>query len=198
GGRPKTSPRVLRRKFRRSKNWSRDWESSRRRNEYVSLCIGGVDLRSRPRAAYAAGAGLSQQADPLHPALRSRRHHRHRRATPRAAAERKSRTIGRAREPSGRGRHGRRRCVVARSAPDGYAMLLTDPGLVSNPTLQADVPYDLFKGLQGVSIVGSPAVIVASLKLPVNTLPELIAYAKDNPGKLNFASAGIGTAPHLA
>src|SRR5262249_23269968 len=89
--------------------------------------------------------------------------------------------------------------VVARSAPDGYTMLLTDPGLVSNPTLQADVPYDLFKGLQGVSIVGSsPAVIVASLKLPVNTLPELIAYAKDNPGKLNFASAGIGTAPHLA
>jgi tripartite-type tricarboxylate transporter receptor subunit TctC len=89
--------------------------------------------------------------------------------------------------------------VVARSAPDGYTMLLTDPGLVSNPTLQPDVPYDLFKGLQAVSIVGSsPAVIVASLKLPVNSLPELIAYAKDNPGKLNFASAGIGTAPHLA
>src|SRR5262245_49776473 len=41
--------------------------------------------------------------------------------------------------------------VVARSAPDGYTMLLTDPALVSNPTLQSDVPYDLFKGLQGVS-----------------------------------------------
>ena len=89
--------------------------------------------------------------------------------------------------------------VVARSAPDGYTILLTDPGLVSNPTLQSDVPYDLFNGLQAVSIVGaSPAVIVASLKLPVTTFPELIAYAKDNPGKLNFASAGIGTAPHLA
>ena len=89
--------------------------------------------------------------------------------------------------------------VVARSAPDGYTMLLTDPGLVSNPTLQSDVPYDLFNGLQAVSIVGaSPAVIVASLKLPVTTFPELIAYAKANPGKLNFASAGIGTAPHLA
>src|ERR1700745_2838141 len=89
--------------------------------------------------------------------------------------------------------------VVARSAPDGNTVLLTDPGLVSNPTLQPDVPYDLFKGLQAVSIVGSsPAVIVASLKLPVNSLPELIAYAKDNPRKLNFASAGIGTAPHLA
>ena len=136
--------------------------------------------------------------------------------------------------------------VVARSAPDGYTILLTDPGLVSNPTLQSDVPYDLFNGLQAVSIVASiigcyfvktseggkimnalyrglgvaavlsliafyfvtgwlmadvgssPAVIVASLKLPVTTFPELIAYAKANPGKLNFASAGIGTAPHLA
>jgi len=89
--------------------------------------------------------------------------------------------------------------VVARSTPDGYTILLTDPALVSNPTLQSDVPYDLFNGLQAVSVVGSsPAVIVASLKLPVTTFPEMIAYAKDNPGKLNFASAGIGTAPHLA
>ncbi|HEY7580162.1 MAG TPA: tripartite tricarboxylate transporter substrate binding protein [Acetobacteraceae bacterium] len=89
--------------------------------------------------------------------------------------------------------------VVARSAPDGYTILLTDPALVSNPTLQTDVPYDLFKGLQAVSIVGSsPAVIVASPSLPVTTFAELIAYAKANPGKLNFASAGVGTAPHLA
>jgi tripartite-type tricarboxylate transporter receptor subunit TctC len=89
--------------------------------------------------------------------------------------------------------------VVARSAPDGYTILLTDPGLVSNPTLQPDVPYDLFKGLQPVSIVGSsPAVIVASLNLPAKNFAELIGYAKANPGKLNFASAGIGTAPHLA
>jgi len=89
--------------------------------------------------------------------------------------------------------------VVARSAPDGYTILLTDPALVSNPTLQPDTPYDLFNQLQAVSIVGSsPAVIVASLKLPVTSLPELIAHAKANPGKLNFASAGVGTAPHLA
>jgi len=89
--------------------------------------------------------------------------------------------------------------VVARSAPDGYTILLTDPALVSNPTLQPDTPYDLFKGLQAVSIIGSsPAVIVASLTLPVKTFSELIAYAKANPGKLNYATAGIGTAPHLA
>ena len=89
--------------------------------------------------------------------------------------------------------------AVARSTADGYTILLTDPALVSNPTLQADVPYDLFKGLQAVSIIGSsPAVIVASPTLPVKSFAEFIAYAKANPGKLNFASAGIGTAPHLA
>jgi tripartite-type tricarboxylate transporter receptor subunit TctC len=88
--------------------------------------------------------------------------------------------------------------VVARAAPDGYTIVLTDPGIVSNPTLQKDPPYDL-KAVQAVSIVGSsPAVIVASQHLPVKTFAELIAYAKANPGKLNFASAGIGTAPHLA
>ena len=86
-----------------------------------------------------------------------------------------------------------------RAPPDGYTILLSDPALASNPTLHTDVPYDLFKGLQTVSIVGSsPAVIVASLTLPVKTFAEFIAYAKANPGKLNFASAGIGTAPHLA
>ncbi len=89
--------------------------------------------------------------------------------------------------------------AAARATPDGYTILLSDPALVSNPTLHTDVPYDLFKGLQAVSIVGSsPAVIVASPTLPVKTFAEFIAYAKANPGKLNFASAGIGSAPHLA
>jgi tripartite-type tricarboxylate transporter receptor subunit TctC len=88
--------------------------------------------------------------------------------------------------------------VAARSAPDGYTILLTDPALVSNPTLQKDVPYEL-SALQAVSIVGSsPAVIVAAPSLPVKSFAELITYAKANPDKLNYASAGIGTAPHLA
>ena len=89
--------------------------------------------------------------------------------------------------------------VVARSAPDGYTLVVTDPGIVINPTLQNDVPYDLFKGLQPISIIGSSAsVVVVSPKLPVKTFEDLIAYGKANPGKLNFATAGIGTAPHLA
>ena len=74
-----------------------------------------------------------------------------------------------------------------------------DPAIVINPTLQADVPYDLFKSLQTVSIVSSsPEVLVVALSLPVKSVSELIAYGKANPGKLNFASAGIGTTPHLA
>src|ERR1700730_4032659 len=87
----------------------------------------------------------------------------------------------------------------ARSAPDGYTLVLMDPAIVINPTLQADVPYDVFKNLQTVSIVSSsPEVLVVSPGLPVNSFSALVAYGKPNPGKLNFASAGVGTTPHLA
>jgi tripartite-type tricarboxylate transporter receptor subunit TctC len=89
--------------------------------------------------------------------------------------------------------------TVARSAPDGYTIVLMDPAIVINPTLQANMPFDLFKQLQTVSIVSSsPEVLVVSPHLPVNTFAELVAYGKANPGKLNFASAGVGTTPHLA
>jgi tripartite-type tricarboxylate transporter receptor subunit TctC len=88
---------------------------------------------------------------------------------------------------------------VARSTPDGYTLVLMDPAIVINPALQSDVPYDVFKNLQTVSIVSSsPEVLVVSPALPVTTFPDLVAYGKANPGKLNFASAGIGTTPHLA
>src|SRR3954452_17340850 len=59
---------------------------------------------------------------------------------------------------------------VARSAPDGYTLVLMDPAIVINPTLQSDVPYDVFKNLQTVSIVSSsPEVLVISPTLPVKT-----------------------------
>jgi tripartite-type tricarboxylate transporter receptor subunit TctC len=89
--------------------------------------------------------------------------------------------------------------TVARSAPDGYTIVIMDPAIVINPTLQPTMPYDLFKQLTTVSIVSSsPEVLVVAPQLPVKTLADLIAYGKANPGKLNFASAGIGTTPHLA
>jgi len=88
---------------------------------------------------------------------------------------------------------------VARAAPDGYTLLIMDPAIVINPTLQASVPYDLFGQLKTVSIVTtSPEVLVVAPALPVKTLGELVAYGKANPGKLNFGSAGVGTTPHLA
>src|SRR5689334_19119967 len=89
--------------------------------------------------------------------------------------------------------------TVARSAPDGYTLVLMDPAIVINPTLQPNVPFDLFKGLTTVAMVStSPEVVVVAPQLPVKTFEEFVAYAKANPGKLNFGSAGIGTTPHLA
>jgi len=89
--------------------------------------------------------------------------------------------------------------AVAHSDPDGYYMVLMDPAIVVNPTLQKSLPYDIFKDLVTISRVSSsPEVLVVSPQLGIKTYAELVAYGKANPGKLNFASAGVGTAPHLA
>ena len=88
---------------------------------------------------------------------------------------------------------------VARAPADGYTLVLMDPAIVINPTLQPSMPYDLFKNLTTVSMISSsPEVVVVSPELPIKSIADLIAYGKANPGKLNFASAGIGTTPHLA
>jgi tripartite-type tricarboxylate transporter receptor subunit TctC len=88
---------------------------------------------------------------------------------------------------------------VAHSAPDGYDLVIMDPAIVINPTLQKSMPYDIFKDLVTVSIINSsPEVLVVSPQLGIKTYAELVAYGKANPGKLNYASAGVGTTPHLA
>jgi tripartite-type tricarboxylate transporter receptor subunit TctC len=88
--------------------------------------------------------------------------------------------------------------VVIRSAPDGYTLLLVDPALVINQTLLDPKPYDIFKDLEAISVVSSaPNVVVVSQALKVTTLAQLIAYGKANPGKLNYASPGVGTTGHL-
>lgn len=88
---------------------------------------------------------------------------------------------------------------VAHSAPDGYDLVIMDPAIVINPTLQKSMPYDIFKNLVTVSIVNSsPEVLVVAPQLGIKTYAELVAYGKANPGKLNYASAGVGTTPHLA
>ncbi len=89
--------------------------------------------------------------------------------------------------------------LVAHGAADGYTIVIMDPAIVINPTLQPSVPYDLFKQLTTVSIItSSPEVLVVAPELPVKDVAGLIAYAKQNPGKLNYGSAGVGTTPHLA
>jgi tripartite-type tricarboxylate transporter receptor subunit TctC len=88
--------------------------------------------------------------------------------------------------------------AVARAAPDGYTLLMAvDNILVINPNLN-QVTYDPFRDFVPVGVVAElHMVLVANPKLGPNTVRELIAYAKANPGKLNYASLGIGTQQHL-
>jgi tripartite-type tricarboxylate transporter receptor subunit TctC len=88
---------------------------------------------------------------------------------------------------------------VAHSKPDGYNIVLVDPAVVTNPTLHKSLPYDTFKDLVAISIVATaPEVLVVAPQLGVKTHAALLAYGKANPGKLYYASAGIGSTPHLA
>src|SRR6202050_4625848 len=81
---------------------------------------------------------------------------------------------------------------VARAVPDGYNIVLVDPGLVTNPTLHKSLPYDIFKNLVAISILATaPEGLVVGPKLGVKIHAALLAYGKANPGKLNYASAGI-------
>jgi tripartite-type tricarboxylate transporter receptor subunit TctC len=88
---------------------------------------------------------------------------------------------------------------VAHAAPDGYNLVLIDPSIVSNPILHKTMPFDVFKDLAPISLVGSsPDVLVVAPQLQIKSFAELVAYGKADPGKLNFASPGIGTTGHLA
>ncbi len=89
--------------------------------------------------------------------------------------------------------------AAARATPDGYTIVGSGTGPVAaNKTLYRDLGYDSEKDFEPVAMIGVfPIVVVASAKLPVSTLSELIAYAKDHPG-LNYGSVGIGSSQHLA
>jgi tripartite-type tricarboxylate transporter receptor subunit TctC len=89
---------------------------------------------------------------------------------------------------------------VARSAPDGYTLMLTtDSTLTINPHLYARLPYDPVKDFAPVTqLVLLNQLLLANANVAANTLGELITYARANPGKLNYASYGAGSQPHLA
>jgi tripartite-type tricarboxylate transporter receptor subunit TctC len=89
--------------------------------------------------------------------------------------------------------------AVAHAAPDGYTLLMGSPGLATNSSLYANLGFDPLKDFTPVAMVGSVQnVLLVRRDLPVNSVAELIAYAKQNPGKLNYASPGVGTSLHLA
>ena len=87
---------------------------------------------------------------------------------------------------------------VAHAAPDGYTMVLAFNGPLSFAPLLQKLPYDVQKDLAPVIITSSqPNVLAVNAELPVHSVQELVAYAKANPGKLNYASVGNGSSSHL-
>jgi tripartite-type tricarboxylate transporter receptor subunit TctC len=89
--------------------------------------------------------------------------------------------------------------LAAKAPPDGYTMVTVIAGYAANVTLyQGKLPFDPRKDLVPVSLAGiAPLIMTANNNLPAKDVKDLIAYAKANPGKLNFGSSGIGAAAHL-
>ncbi|HEY8358019.1 MAG TPA: tripartite tricarboxylate transporter substrate binding protein [Ramlibacter sp.] len=87
---------------------------------------------------------------------------------------------------------------VAKSAPDGHTIGMVNSSLAVNPTLRKSLPYDTQKDLSGVTqLFDMQLAIVARTDAPFNNLQEMIAYAKKNPGKLNYGTPGAGSTTHL-
>ena len=88
--------------------------------------------------------------------------------------------------------------IVAQAQPDGYTLLAGVSSATINPAFKKNIPYDLLRDLAPVSLaVKAPNILVSHPALPARTVPELIAYIKAQPQRLQFASAGIGSMPHL-
>jgi tripartite-type tricarboxylate transporter receptor subunit TctC len=89
--------------------------------------------------------------------------------------------------------------IVARSAPDGYTLLMAQVGDAISMSLYSKLPYNFIRDFAPITLVGqTPFILVAHPSLPVKTVQDLITVAKSKPGTLSFGSAGTGVASHLA
>ncbi len=89
--------------------------------------------------------------------------------------------------------------IAAHAAPDGYTVLMTLSSHTINPKLFPKLGYDVERDFVPVSLAASiPQILVANPSVPVNNVAELVAYLKANPGKVNYASVGIGSPGHIA
>ena len=89
--------------------------------------------------------------------------------------------------------------ITARAAPDGHTFLLSYIVLAAQPALRSDLPYDVLKDLIPViHLMNAPNVAAVRRSLPVKSIPDLIALAKEKPGQLTYASGGVGGPSHLA
>jgi tripartite-type tricarboxylate transporter receptor subunit TctC len=89
---------------------------------------------------------------------------------------------------------------VAKAAPDGYSLLVADVAQIAiNPHLFSKLPYDPLKELTGVSMMGTSALyLVAHASVPANSMKDLIALIRTQPGKISYGSSGLGSIHHLA
>jgi tripartite-type tricarboxylate transporter receptor subunit TctC len=88
--------------------------------------------------------------------------------------------------------------AAAKSAPDGYTLLQTTSADAWNETLYQNLNFDIVRDFSPIGTISrGSGLLVVNPSLPVQSVPELIAYAKSNPGKVTMASAGVGSAPHM-
>jgi tripartite-type tricarboxylate transporter receptor subunit TctC len=89
---------------------------------------------------------------------------------------------------------------VAKAPPDGYTLLLVAPGVAAvNAAIYDNLNFNFIRDIAPVACISrTPCVMAVNLAFPARTVPEFIAYAKANPGKINFGSGGIGSLPHVA
>jgi tripartite-type tricarboxylate transporter receptor subunit TctC len=88
---------------------------------------------------------------------------------------------------------------VARSRPDGYTLYLSDNSFYFNPSILPSIPYDTIRDFSAVTMLAEgPVILILHPSVPATTLAELVAHAKANPGRLAYASGGVGSSTHFA